>query len=195
MTSEYVNLQVAPITVRWWALVIRGLAAIAFGVLTFVAPASSLRALVVLWGAYAIVDGIFSLVLSIRGARVVRGWGWLLVQGIVSIAAGVVTFVWPGITALVLLGVIAFWAVAMGIAEIATAIRLRRYLHGEWMMILSGTLSVVFGVLLVVNPGTGALAVTWLIGSYALVFGGLLVGLGFRLHHWAGIPERRAQAA
>ncbi len=192
MTSEYVGLEVFPTTPRWWALVIRGLAAIAFGILTFVKPSISLLALVILWGAYAMVDGLFNIVLSIRGARIVPGWGWLLAEGIVSIGAGVVTFLWPGITAIALLVVIAAWAVLTGIAEIATAIRLRRYVRGEWTLAASGILSIVFGVLLIVNPGPGALAVTWLIGVYAVLFGALLVALGVRLHRFAESADHPA---
>jgi uncharacterized membrane protein HdeD (DUF308 family) len=192
MTSQYVELGRPPVTVRWWAVVIRGLAAIAFGILTFARPSISLLALVMLWGAYAIVDGVFTIVLSIRGARVVPGWGWFLGEGLVGIAAGVVTFFWPGITALALVVVIAAWAVLTGIAEIATAIRLRRYLHGEWLLALSGVLSIVLGVILAINPGTGALAVTWLIGGYAVLFGALLVALGIRLHRWAEIADQPA---
>jgi uncharacterized membrane protein HdeD (DUF308 family) len=194
MTAEYVEFELFPVTARWWALVIRGLAAVAFGILAFVKPSISLLALVILWGAYALVDGVFATVLSIRGARIVRGWGWQLAGGIVSIGAGVVAFLWPGMTALVLLAVIAAWAVLTGTAEVVTAVRLRRHLRGEWMLAASGILSIVFGVTLAANPGAGALAVTWLIGLYALLFGALLVALGFRLRHWAGIPEHPAPA-
>jgi uncharacterized membrane protein HdeD (DUF308 family) len=189
MTSEYVQFEPFPVTTRWWTLVIRGLAAIAF--LTFVMPSTSLLALVILWGAYAIADGVFAIVLSIRGARVVPGWGWLLAEGIVSIAAGAVTFLWPGITAVVLLYVIAIWAVLTGIAEIATAIQLRSHVRGEWKLALSGVLSIVFGVLLFVRPGAGALAVTWLIGVYAILFGVLLVALGVELHRLTESVDRR----
>lgn len=192
MTSEYVKFEGFPVTTRWWALVIRGLAAIAFGVLAFAKPSISLFALVILWGAYAIVDGVFAVVVAIRGARVVPGWGWLLAEGIVSIASGVVTYLWPGITAVVLLAMIAAWAVLTGIAEIATAIRLRRELHGEWMLAATGVLSIAFGAILAMRPLAGALAVTWLIGLYAILFGGLLVGLGFRLHRWQEIAPHHA---
>ena len=192
MTTEYMEFELFPATARWWALVIRGLAAIAFGVLTFFKPSISLLALVILWGAYALVDGVFAVVHSIQGARIVRGWGWLLAGGIVSIGAGVVAFLWPGITALALLAVIAAWAVLTGIAEIATAIRLRRHLRGEWMLAASGVLSIAFGVLLAANPGSGALAVTWLIGLYAVLFGAFLVALGFRLRNWGAIAEHPA---
>ncbi len=189
MTSEYVELEVLPVTLRWWALVMRGLAGIAFGVLAFARPSFSLLALVIVWGAYAIVDGAFGLVLSIRGARVVPGWGWLLAEAIMSLAAGVATFLWPGLTALVLLWVIAAWALLTGVAEIAMAMRLRRHLRGEWMLATAGVLSAVFGVILASNPGAGALAVTWLIGGYAILFGTLLVALGVRLHRLARIVD------
>ena len=192
MTTEYMEFELFPVTARWWALVIRGLAAIAFGVLTFFKPSISLLALVILWGAYALVDGVFAVVHSIQGARIVQGWGWLLAGGIVSIGAGVVAFLWPGITALALLAVIAAWAVLTGIAEIVTAIQLRRHLRGEWMLAASGVLSIAFGVLLAANPGSGVLAVTWLIGLYAVAFGALLVALGFRLRNWGAIAEHRA---
>ncbi len=189
MTSEYVKFEGFPVTTRWWALVIRGLAAIAFGVLAFAKPSISLFALVILWGAYTIVDGVFAVVVAIRGARVVPGWGWLLAEGIISIASGVVTYLWPGITAVVLLAMIAAWAVLTGVAEIATAIRLRRELHGEWMLAATGVLSIAFGAILAMRPLAGALAVTWLIGLYAILFGGLLVGLGFRLRRWQEIAH------
>ncbi len=192
MKTEYVEFELFPVSTRWWALVIRGLAAIAFGMLTFLKPSISMMALVLLWGAYALVDGVFAIVTSIQGARIVPGWGWLLAGGIVSIGAGVVAFIWPGITALALLAVIAAWAVLTGIAEIATAIKLRRLVRGEWMLAAAGIRSIVFGVLLVAHPAAGALAVTWLIGLYALLFGATLVGLGFRLRKWARIAEQPA---
>jgi uncharacterized membrane protein HdeD (DUF308 family) len=192
MTTEYVEFELFPVTARWWALVIRGLAAVAFGILTFFKPSISLLSLVILWGAYALVDGVFAIVHSIRGARIVQGWGWLLAGGIVSIGAGVVAFLWPGITALAFLVVISAWALLTGIAEIVTAIRLRRHLRGEWMLAASGILSIAFGVLLAANPGPGALAVTWLIGLYAILFGALLVALGFQLQNWSALAEHPA---
>ncbi len=194
MTTEYVEFELFPVTARWWALVLRGLAAIAFGILAMLKPSAGLLALVVVWGAYAIVDGVSRVALSIRGARVVRGWGWLLAGGLVGIAAGVFTFLRPGITAVALLVVIAGWAVLTGIAEIATAVRLRRVMHGEWMLAASGVLSIVFGLLVAMMPGAGALAITWLVALYAIVLGGLLVGLGFRLHRWAEIAGHPAHA-
>ena len=169
---------------RWWVLVVRGLAAVLFGVLTLVSPGTSLLALVTLWGVYALIDGGSNIALTVSAGRAGARWGWFLFEGIVSIGAGVATFFWPGITGLVLLSVIAAWAIITGIAELAAAIRLRKVIRHEWSLGLAGVLSVVFGVLLLARPGAGALAVAWLIGVYAIAFGGLLIGLGARIHRW-----------
>lgn len=182
LDPQHVNID--QLAERWWALVVRGVAAILFGALTFALPGISLLVLLILWAAYALVDGVLNLVLAARGARAGRRWGWLLFEGIVSIAAGVVAVVWPGITAWALLMVIAAWAVVTGVAEIAVAIRLRRQLEGEWLLALGGVLSIAFGVLLVAYPSAGVLAVLWMVGAYAILFGVLLIGLGWRLHAW-----------
>jgi uncharacterized membrane protein HdeD (DUF308 family) len=184
MINDYANPSINQLADRWWTQVIRGAAAILFGILTFAAPVISLVALVAMWGAYALIDGVFNLVTAFRGARAGQRWGWLLFEGVISIAAGVVTFAWPGITALALLVVISAWAVLTGVAEIATAVRLRKQIEGEWLLGLSGVLSIGFGVLLFLFPGPGALALLWMIGAYAIVFGALLTGLGLRLRSW-----------
>lgn len=176
----YVDLE--KLSRRWWTLVARGAVAIAFGVLVIAAPRISLLALVFLWGFYALADGVFALGLAFRGAREHRSWGWPLFEGIVSIGAGAVAMFWPGITALLLLIVIAVWAIVTGVAEIAAAIELRRVVRGEWLLAVSGLLSIAFGALLLAFPGTGALAIVWAIGAYAVVFGVLLAALGFRVH-------------
>jgi uncharacterized membrane protein HdeD (DUF308 family) len=182
---------------RWWTLALRGIAAIVFGILTFISPASSLLALVILFGAYAIVDGVLALILAIRRPVEGRHWGSLLVEGIAGIVSGVLTFAWPGLSALVLLYLIAAWAVITGVAEIAAAIRLRKQVQGEWLLALTGVLSIVFGILLFVFPGAGALAVTLWIGAYAVAFGILLLVLALRLRAWGRqtsrhIPVERA---
>jgi uncharacterized membrane protein HdeD (DUF308 family) len=174
------------LTERWWVPVIRGIAAIAFGVLAFVAPQIGLLALVIMWGAYAIADGVFNFMLAMWAGRGGGRFGWYLFEGLISLAAGVLTFMYPGMTATVLLYVIAAWAIVTGIIEIAAAIELRRAVTGEWMLALSGVLSIVFGLLLFRHPGSGALAVVWLIGLYAVVFGVLLIGLGVKLHRFRG---------
>jgi uncharacterized membrane protein HdeD (DUF308 family) len=175
---------------RWWMLAVRGVAAIVFGILTFIAPAESLFALVLLFGAYAVVDGAFNIVAGFHRRGEPR-WGWLIFQGAVSIAAGVLTFLWPGITAFALLMLIAAWALVTGVAEIAAAIRLRKAIRGEWLLALSGILSIAFGVLMFLFPGAGALAVVLWIGAYAVVFGVLLVALAFRLRSWRDQTRRQ----
>jgi uncharacterized membrane protein HdeD (DUF308 family) len=180
---------------RWWTLALRGGAAILFGVLTFVWPALSLLVLVILWGAYALVDGVFNLVLAFRSRRerATEGqrWGWLVFEGAISILAGLVALLWPEISALALLFVIGAWAIVTGAAEIAAAIQLRKQIQNEWLLALSGIFSIVFGVLLFLFPRAGALAVVLWIGAYAIVFGGLLIALSLKLRKWAGGGERQ----
>jgi uncharacterized membrane protein HdeD (DUF308 family) len=165
---------------NWWALVLRGVAGVIFGVLTFLFPAMTLAALILLFGTYAVVDGIFNIIAAAAG-RPGQPWWQLVLEGIVSIAAGVIAFAWPGLTALVLLWIIAGWAIVTGVLEIVAAIRLRNHIANEWWLALSGGASAAFGVLLLVAPVAGALAVTLWIGAYAVVFGALLIGLGIRL--------------
>jgi len=170
---------------NWWALVLRGLFAVLFGIAAFALPGITLGALVLLYGAFALVDGIFAVTSVMVGRPRGMPWWAVLVEGLFGIAVGVITFLWPGITALALLYLIAAWAVVTGVFEIVAAIRLRKEIEGEWLMVLSGILSVLFGVALVVYPGAGALAVVWLIGAYAIAFGVLLIALGFRLRSWS----------
>jgi len=178
---------------NWWAVALRGIAAIVFGVLTFVLPGITVAALVLLFGAYAIVEGVFNVVAAVRGRRGEEPWWTLLLEGLVSIAAGVVAFAWPGLTALVLLYVIAAWAVITGVVEIVAAVRLRKEITGEWWLALSGALSVLFGVVLMIAPGAGALALVLWIGAYAIVFGVLLLGLALRLRR--GRDDTRIRVA
>ncbi len=168
---------------NWWAVAIRGLVAVLFGILALVVPHLTLAVLILLFGAYALADGIFGIVAAVRAAERGARWGTLLVEGLWGVAIAAVAFIWPGETALVLLYLIAFWAIFTGVFEILAAVRLRREIVNEWLLGLAGLASVVFGVLLVVFPGAGALTVIWLIGAYALVFGVLLLGLAFRLRN------------
>ncbi len=170
----------------WWVLALRGVIAILFGILVFLWPQLAWIVAVASFGAFALVDGIFAIVAAVSGHHPGRPWWSLLFEGLFGISAGVITFVWPGITELALLWVIAYWAVATGIFEIIAAIQLREVIEGEWLLALSGVLSVVFGLLLVILPGPGALALAWLIGAYALAFGVLLLVLAFRLRELAG---------
>jgi uncharacterized membrane protein HdeD (DUF308 family) len=178
---------------NWWAVSLRGLAGIVFGIITFFAPGISLTALVLLFGAYALVDGVLAIVSAVRRRGADRWW-LLLLEGLVGIGAGVITFLWPGITALALLYVIAAWALITGAFEIAAAIRLRKAITGEWLLALSGILSIALGVLLILFPGPGALAVTIWIGAFAFVFGALLFVLGLRLRG-VGSPRPRGEPA
>jgi uncharacterized membrane protein HdeD (DUF308 family) len=166
---------------HWWVVLIRGLAGILFGLLALTWPGITLLALILLFGAYAFVDGVSSIVAAVSRSRQHRRWGLLAFEGIVGVAAGILTFVWPGRTAVVLLVIIAIWAVWTGILEIMAGVRIRREVKGEWMLYLSGAASVLFGLLLLASPGTGAVALAWLIGIYALLFGCLLAVLAFRL--------------
>ena len=169
-------------TSSWWALVLRGLAAIAFGVLAFVWPQITLTALVFLWGAYALVDGAFAIAAGVKSHGDNKRWWVLLLEGILGVAAGLVAFLVPGITALALLILIAAWAMVTGAFEIAAAIQLRKYIKGEWLLVLAGVASVLFALALLFNPAAGALTLVWLIGAYSIVFGVLLIVLGVRLH-------------
>ena len=166
---------------NWWLFLIRGIAAIAFGVLAFMWPGLTLATLVLLYGAFALVDGVAAVIAAIRGGVPAPRW-WLALVGLCGIIVGVLTFAWPGITALVLLIFIAAWAIVMGLFEIVGAIRLRKEIDNEWMLILGGAVSVLFGILLLVRPGAGALAVVWIIAFYAILFGILNIAFAFRLH-------------
>jgi uncharacterized membrane protein HdeD (DUF308 family) len=170
----------------WHWIVLRGVFALLFGIFAFIWPGITLAALVLVWGAYAIADGVMALIAAFTMHEEGKPMASLIVVGILGIAAGVVTFLWPGMTALVLLLFIASWAVLMGVFEIAAAIRLRKHIENEWLLALSGLVSILFGVLLFLQPGAGALAVIWLIGSFAIFFGILLIALGFRLKGLAG---------
>jgi uncharacterized membrane protein HdeD (DUF308 family) len=165
----------------WWLMLLRGIAGILFGVLAFWWPGITLLTLVLLYGAYALIDGIIALASAFTGsAKPVPTW-WLIVVGLSGIAAGVVTFAWPHITALILVLFIGAWAVVHGVFEIIGAIQLRHEIDNEWMLILAGVLSVIFGLLVMIAPGAGALGLIWAIAAYSIMFGALLVGLALRL--------------
>jgi len=179
---------------NWWAIGLRGVAAVVFGILALLLPGTTLAALVLLFGAYAILEGVFSLIAAVRGRTDEPRW-LLALQAIVSIAAGFVTFLWPGLTALVLLYVIAAWALVIGVLQIVAAVRLHSRIRGEGWLVLSGILSVIFGVLMMWAPGAGALALVLWIGSYAIVFGALLIVLAYRLRGWRLKAEERLSRA
>ena len=165
----------------WWLILLRGIAFIVFGVLAFMWPGLTLATLVLFYGAFAMVDGVLALAHAITGGGEMGSRWWLVLVGVAGIAAGIVTFMWPGLTALLLLVFIATWAIVLGVFQIAGAIRLRKEIDNEWTLILSGALSVGFGLVLLAAPGAGAVGLIWVIASYAVVFGVLLVMLAFRL--------------
>jgi uncharacterized membrane protein HdeD (DUF308 family) len=178
---------------HWWVLALRGVVAILFAVIAFARPGITLVALVWVWGAYAFVDGVFALIAAVRAAEHHQRWGMLALEGISGIAAGIIAFVWTGITALALVYLIAAWAIVTGIFEIAAAVRLRQMIEGEWLLGLSGVLSILLGVLFAARPDAAAVAWVWVIGVYALLFGILLLALAFRLRVLsAGASTRRA---
>ena len=170
----------------WWTFILRGVLAILFGVLAFFAPEYGIAILVGLFAAWAIIDGVGNLIAGIRTRGQDRSWWLEVLEGVVSIAAGVIAILLPAAAAQVLVLLIAAWAVITGVIEIVMAVRLRRVIEGEAWMGLAGAASIVFGVVLVLFPAAGALSLVWLIGSFAIAFGGLLIILGWRLR---GIHE------
>ena len=166
---------------NWGWVVLRGVVAILFGVLTMFQPAITLAALVLLFGAYAVTDGVAMIVWAVTNRRDEPHWVSLIVGGVLGIAAGIVTFLWPAMTTVALLFVIATWAIVMGVATIAAAIGLRKVLVGEWRLVVSGLLSVALGVVLLAAPAAGALAMVIWIGGYAVASGVVLIALGFQL--------------
>jgi uncharacterized membrane protein HdeD (DUF308 family) len=167
---------------NWWMFAVRGVVAVIFGVLALVWPGQTLQALVLVFGAYALVDGIFAIFTGIAARGYFERWWAMLLEGVAGVVIGLLTFFWPNITALALLYLIAAWALITGIFEIVTAIQLRRVITGEWMLILGGLLSIILGVLLFVFPGAGAVSVVWMIGIYAIFFGISEIIFAFRLN-------------
>jgi len=162
-------------------LALRGVIAILFGLAAFLRPGIALEALILLFGAYALVDGVFSIVGVFGGTRAGTPRWLLFLEGVVSILAGLIALIFPGLTAVALLYLVAAWAIVTGLAQAATAIRLRQEITGEWALILGGILSVIFGLLLAVLPAVGILSLVWLVGAYAVAFGILLLITAFQV--------------
>lgn len=165
---------------HWWVLLARGSVSILFGIVALAWPGITLASLVFVYGAYCMADGLMALL----GGYNMKFWQSLLV-GVVSFGAGLATFFYPGLTALVLLYLIAGWAVVRGVFEILAAIEFRKIIEREWMLVLAGLASIAFGVLVMINPGAGALSILWIMGSYALIFGFLLVVTSFKVRKLA----------
>ena len=165
---------------NWWLLVLRGACAILFGVFALAWPGVTVGALLLLFGAYAFADGVLAVVAALSG-RASTPWGALLLEGLVGLGAAAAALFFPGVTAIVLLYLIAFWAILTGILEIAAALQLRKEIDGEFWLGLAGAASILFGVLLVLFPAQATLTLVWLIGSGAIVIGAFLILLGWRL--------------
>ena len=172
-------------TRHWWALIIRGVVAILFGLAALLWPGLTVVVLVALFGAFALIDGIFAVVAAI-GERGHGNWGWLLIGGIVGIVIGIVTFFWPAITALVLLDLIAIWALILGVFDFVVAFSYHQPAGREILLIITGLLSILFAGILFFRPVAAALGLVWVIGIYAIVIGVLLIIRAFRLHSMAG---------
>jgi uncharacterized membrane protein HdeD (DUF308 family) len=170
---------------NWWSLVIRGAIGVLVGILTLFWPTITLQALVLLFGAYALLDGVFSLIGAWYASRAHERWGVLILEGIAGIVAAAITVLFPAITALALVLIVAAWAIVTGVLEIVAAIKLRRHIEGEWLLALAGVASIAFGVLVTIAPLAGALVIALWVGAYAFVTGVLMIILGFRLRSWA----------
>jgi uncharacterized membrane protein HdeD (DUF308 family) len=165
----------------WWLFILRGVAAIIFGLLALAWPGITLALLVILFGAYAFADGVFALVHAVSGRDETQSVWVLLLEGLIGVGVGLITFFEPAITGIILLFYIAAWSLTTGVLEVVGAINLRQRISGEFWMLLSGIASIIFALILLIHPGVGALAVVWLIGAYAIVFGVILLALGLRL--------------
>ena len=182
------------LTRNWWLVVLRGVLAILFGVAAFFMPGLAWLSLIVLFGTYTILDGVFAMLSGLMSSRYSPRWWVFLVEGLVSVAAGVIAWLRPDIASVALIWLIASWAIVTGVLEILAAIRLRREITNEWMLGFGGFLSIVLGVLLFFQPAAGSLVVTLMIGAYALIFGIALVALGLRLRSWNGVSHRDRDA-
>lgn len=173
---------------NWWLLLLRGLLAVAFGVLLFTRPSISVAILITFFGAYSLVDGVFSAYSAISQRSQHEHWVLMLVGGLCGIAIGLITFYSPGITAIVLLFYIAIWSIIIGISQIIMAVKLRAEIKGEFWLGLAGLVSVLFGMYLIYNPGAGILSVIWVLAAYAVLFGFLMIALSLRVKGLAKAP-------
>jgi uncharacterized membrane protein HdeD (DUF308 family) len=180
------------ISQHWWAVALRGVVAIIFGLLAWIWPGITLWALVLLFGVYALVDGVFALGGAVTG-RAGQSRLWLTVLGVAGVVLGLLALFWPGITGLVLLMLIAWWAIITGVSEVMAAIRLRKEIEGEWLYIVSGIVSVIFGVLVLVWPASGALAIIWIIGLFSIIFGVTMIAASLHLRKLGASPMAKTQ--
>lgn len=172
-------------TKNWWAFALRAALAIVCGIIALVWPGVALAAIVTLFGLYAMADGVFATVAAVRGLKSSERWGALLFEGFVGIGAGAAALFWPGIGALALTYLVAGWALLTGMLEIAAAVRLRKLITGEWLLIIGGLLSILFAVVVVAYPGSGMVLLAWWFGAYALSYGVVSAVLALRVRRWA----------
>jgi uncharacterized membrane protein HdeD (DUF308 family) len=177
--------QVTELTSNWWALALRGAVSILLGLIAFTMPGLTIAALVTIFGVYAFVEGVLAIMAGLRGVREHDRWGWMLVEGIVGIGAGLIAFFMPGVGALAIVWLVAAWAVITGVLEIGAAIRLRKIIEGEWMLMLAGVLAILLGFFIMSRPGLGALLLTTWLGVYAIFAGIVTLFLAFRVRNWA----------
>ncbi|MBV9522370.1 MAG: HdeD family acid-resistance protein [Alphaproteobacteria bacterium] len=172
---------------NWWALALRGVASLVFGLIAILFPGITIGALILLFAVYAVVDGVFAIIAGIRAAERHERWWPLALEGVIDILAGIVVFLWPALSLIVLIYIIAAWAVISGAALLGAAVRLRA-LRGDWLLAVNGVISVLLGVLLFLSPIAGAIVLAWWVGAYALLFGVLLIILAFQLRRWRAQP-------
>jgi uncharacterized membrane protein HdeD (DUF308 family) len=184
----------AALAQNWWAIALRGAFAILFGLIGLLLPEVTLLALVLLFAAYMLLDGILAIMAGVRAARRHDRWGWLIVEGVVDLVAGVIAVIWPLITIVAFVFLLGAWAIVSGVLLFGASFRLH-IAHGSWLMALAGAFSVVWGVLAILWPITGALTLTWLLAAYALFFGVVLLFLAFRLRRHALPPGMFPQRA
>ena len=175
-----------PLARHWWVFLIRGLVAVAFGLVALFYPTATLFTFILFYAVFSIVDGVFAVVSAIRGAEGLGPRWWLALVGVLGIVAGVAAYFWPGLTALALLMVIGAWALIYGVVEIVGAIRLRKEIDNEWLLLIHGILAALFGLIVLVRPGAGALALISMIAAFALLSGLLLIFLSLRLRTLVG---------
>jgi uncharacterized membrane protein HdeD (DUF308 family) len=170
----------ATLAQNWWAVAVRGILGLIIGLIAFLFPGPTLLSLVTLFALYLIIDGSFAIAAAVRAGRRDERWGYLTFEGIVGIIAGLGALAWPGLTVLVFVGLLAAWALVSGALELRAAFDLNKE-HGRWWLVLGAITSIIFGIVLVIAPRFGALAVSWWVGAYATVFGASLVALAFQL--------------
>ena len=185
LAPDFIDAKNAVLADNWWALALRGVFAVLFSVFAFAEPGATMLGLVLVFGAYSFVDGLCNVVVAVRGARRHERWGLLLLNGVFGIMIGIGSVLWPGISVLAFVFIVAAWAIVSAGLTLGAAASLK-ITHGRWLLVFGGIVSLIYGVLLVASPLIGALVLTWWVGAHALVFGVSLVALAFRLRKYRG---------